>query len=755
MSRRPLSYRGSFGSLSAGTLVLALLASCSGSDGAAGPPGPPGPPGSPAINAWTTPDSILAELDLDCEITGVTIQSPPVVDFTLKTVDGVPIVGLVPFWESNPRFIRFTVTKLLPSENGEPKTWVNYVQPNGTPTYDTGATLVDNEDGSYTFTFETDVTAVDGIDYEPSLTHRVAGQIGQLSTVALEEQNVWFDFVPDGSVDPDPRDIVSTATCNECHDELTFHGRRRAVEYCVQCHNPDLAEGEGDFSFMIHRIHAAGDFFVLDDAISYEEVTYPQTVANCRKCHNGDDEDTADGDNWRARPNMQACSGCHNVFGPNATASHRGGDQADNSLCFRCHPPEIIEGYHVTPNSTPNNPMLPEGQRNISYEMVSAAVDGMTNDVTIEFRILSEDTPLDMTNLPMDLTNGMGAGLRYPGLLLAYALPQGSMMEPTDWNNLGQDAAQPISLGLDSFSPIATMNPLGTIAFDGGTGVNTVTITDAASQFPVGAMMRAVGLQGYLQQDLDNDGASDVSLHALSDIVTVTGDAARRQVFDPTKCANCHEWFEGHGGNRVFGAGSAEVCTMCHNPNLSSSGRTVNAFFTGPEDAQNFKDMIHGIHSGDFRSRDYEHVRNFRGNGSPYNWSEVTYPQESNNCSACHIDGSTELPLADSLLPTTVRTTGSADGLDMDEAAVTAARAGGALPNATDWINTPTASSCFYCHTSGEAWAHMTQQGAQLSMPSIDAGIITNRSDLMTPFESCAVCHGPGKSADIGVAHSR
>ena len=58
------------------------------------------------------------------------------------------------------------------------------------------------------------------------------------------------------------------------------------------------------------------------------------------------------------------------------------------------------------------------------------------------------------------------------------------------------------------------------------------------------------------------DGDYDVSLHTPSAVVTVTGDTARRQVVDSDNCAKCHEWFEGHGGNRVFNAGSANSCTM-------------------------------------------------------------------------------------------------------------------------------------------------------------------------------------------------
>ena len=49
-----------------------------------------------------------------------------------------------------------------------------------------------------------------------------------------------------------------------------------------------------------------------------------------------------------------------------------------------------------------------------------ADVDQATNEVTIQFRILSENTPLDVTNLPADLLDGSGQALRYPSFLLAY-----------------------------------------------------------------------------------------------------------------------------------------------------------------------------------------------------------------------------------------------------------------------------------------------------------------------------------------------
>jgi OmcA/MtrC family decaheme c-type cytochrome len=243
-----------------------------------------------------------------------------------------------------------------------------------------------------------------------------------------------------------------------------------------------------------------------------------------------------------------------------------------------------------------------------------------------------------------------------------------------------------------------------------------------------------------------------VALHAPSVVAAVAGDAVRREVIDTTKCAQCHEFFEGHGGNRVFSAGSANVCVFCHVPNLTSSSRQIDLGHI--EDSQNLKDMIHGIHASAFRDRDFEHWRN-RSGGTYYNWSEVTFPRgaSTGNCMLCHKDGTYELPLPANLLPTTVRTTGVADGQDADVPAVNAARA--SVPNATDWVNTPMGSSCFYCHTSRSAWAHMVTSGAQLSMPAVGSATYINRQNTATNAESCVVCHGPGKVADIKAVHNR
>jgi OmcA/MtrC family decaheme c-type cytochrome len=240
-----------------------------------------------------------------------------VVEFSVTASDGTPVVGIGALWDDSNRFVRFTLTKLIPAADGDPSEWVAYTRDttnDGTtpPDYDTGSSLVDHGDGTYTFTFNTDVANVTGVTYEPSLTHRVAGQIGS-GDVALEPQNLVYDFVPAGGAVTTTRSIAVMDSCNECHDDLVFHGRRFLVEYCVNCHNPDLAEGEGDMAYMTHKIHAAQAFTVLDDAIDYSEVTYPQDLTNCRKCHNAADEATPDADNWKNMPSMTACGSCHEI----------------------------------------------------------------------------------------------------------------------------------------------------------------------------------------------------------------------------------------------------------------------------------------------------------------------------------------------------------------------------------------------------------------------------------------------------------
>jgi OmcA/MtrC family decaheme c-type cytochrome len=190
------------------------------------------------------------------------------------------------------------------------------------------------------------------------------------------------------------------------------------------------------------------------------------------------------------------------------------------------------------------------------------------------------------------------------------------------------------------------------------------------------------------------------------------------------KCLNCHEMLDMHGGNRV---NNVQVCVVCHNPNLSSSGRGADPALvqtngsdellaapydgdplTFPEDAQNLKDMVHGIHGGAKRDVAFMHVRNFDPRSvTLYDWSHVTYPGQPNNCLACHDEGQYGADLDAGMLMTTVRTTtGSIDETRDD---VLAARAG--VPNLTDEVKNPTAAACSGCHTSLLSTGHMQQMG--------------------------------------------
>jgi len=749
------------------------------------PPEPPASPGT-VIDLGTASDDAIAALDVQSEITGITIASPPVVDFKVTTANGTPITGIGALKEADDRYVRFTLSKLVPGADGEPSVRVSYTRRtigDGTtdPSYDSGASLVDHGDGTYTFTFNTDVTNVSGVSYDPTLSHRVAGQIGS-SSVPLEAQNMYLDFVPAGGAVTETRNIATVTSCNECHDGLVMHGRRFITEYCVNCHTPELAEGEGDFKVMVHKIHTAQKFDLLDDGVDYTDVTYPQDVTNCRKCHNGEDAATPDGDNWKNVPSMEACGACHTDVDFATGENHQGGPQADNSACASCHPASGglagIEDVHTSAIPTPNNPNLPAGVPAMGYNISAATVDA-AGSPTVTFSITADGVPLDLNNLPDGFVDADGNAFRWPSFLMAWSQAQGGIATPADYNNLGRSAGQPPSVSLGD------LVAAGAVDCSSGTEcVADFSVTGDA--FPAGAMMRALALQSYFQFDSNGDEAQDTSLHTLSAVMNIEGDAVRRQVVDPNKCGACHEWFEGHGGNRVIGlplaADASEqplICAMCHNPNLSSSGRSIDPAdaadrdgdpatvdpssatadlgtsdtWTWPEDTNNLKDMIHGIHSAAVRSFDYEFVRG-RNDGIYYNWSEVTFPARNGvrNCLLCHKEDTYELPLDENVLPSTVRTTGTDDGLDgNDFTAVGAAR--GSVPNGTDWVNSPTASTCYMCHhNEATAVAHMRQNGGVISVANVAADDFTQRQNLDT-VESCEVCHAPGKIADIEVMH--
>jgi len=261
--------------------------------------------------------------------------------------------------------------------------------------------------------------------------------------------------------------------------------------------------------------------------------------------------------------------------------------------------------------------------------------------------------------------------------------------------------------------------------------------------------MRAVALQGYFTQtngaDTNGDGVLDnVARHTYSANKSVTGDAVRRVAVEsgytgnnqltgtPIGCLECHEIFEGHGGNRVS---NAQVCVMCHNPNLSTSGRTITAspinpdivtYFntdadpltvgtdplTYPEVSNNFKELIHGLHGANKRTTDFVVIRN-RQSGIILTSDEITFPGDLSHCGKCHLNNLYQNVQTTGRLNSTVKTTSGVAGETV--AQINAARA--SVPNATDLVNTPATSACGHCHDSDVARSHFVAQGGEIRAP--------------------------------------
>ena len=309
-----LNPRTRFCGLLASAITIVALLGCNGSTG---------PAGASTSTAGVTNGSTLSAaqwvaLNPVGTVTSVNVSATsgrPVVNFTLTDSTGKGVVGLGGYTKFNtttdliPSYpnLTFTIAKLIPAgglpsaptPNAQAK-WVNYMvmsTPNvATPTavpqgpgtescLDTSAKaaygLVDHGDGTYTYTFYTDITKVasavsaygtaNSVDvsaldptnlvFDANAPTRVVIEFfgnargagtgqhantpdGSNGTATAEIQhplNIVYDFTPATGKPVAPsatsREIVALATCNTCHTRLAYHGGHRVdPRNCTVCH---------------------------------------------------------------------------------------------------------------------------------------------------------------------------------------------------------------------------------------------------------------------------------------------------------------------------------------------------------------------------------------------------------------------------------------------------------------------------------------------------------------------------------------
>jgi len=733
-------------SLVAASLLLFALAGCSGGDGG----------GGGAATAAATPVTGSA---LNININSVTVNGPPVVNFRVTDMTGAGVSSIAP------ADLRFNIAKLLPGSNGEPADWQNYLNRavngavEGTQERSTAGfafgTLVNRGGGDYTYTFATDITSgaanpcpapctnAEGkalnVSYQPGLTHRVTIQQGNS---AKPKATGVLDFVPAGGA-AGARDIVLTATCNQCHGELTAHGTRVDTRLCITCHNPGswvagTPNTTVDFRVMIHKIHYNNAGAALPSVLAgtpyrigskdFSTVVFTQDVRNCTRCHDG--ALSAQGDNWKNRPSMEACGSCHDnvYFGaqpdparPYQTIAHPGGVMTDNSTCFLCHGPGRVSDVTVA--------------HNVPARLTAAAAK-------FKFNIISA-TPTTPGGFPVvtfsvtDPTNGdQPYDIKTDPHFTAIASGNSRLAVSIGWNtNATKDFGNDGSAA--NFGQPISMDALANSVAGSAAGTYTVTSAVAIPATQTGTLR--VTMDGHPASDVTTPGTFTDRLVVKSVFkdFAITGTAvARRSVVDIAKCNVCHDVLSLHGNNRTDEPG---VCVVCHNPNATDKGRRITGPFVDGklEEAVDFRTMIHGIHAGQASNGGFREkglvVYGF--GGSVNDFSTVVFPGKLNNCTACHIGTSYQLtgiwapPTANGILGTTISTEASAS-------------------DAADNLRiSPTAAVCSSCHDSALAKAHMQDpfNGGNFSA--------TQATINATVTENCTFCHGDGKVLNVKAVH--
>lgn len=552
-------------------------------------------------------------------------------------------------------------------------------------TADAGGTYEKLADGEYRYTFR--AKAPQG--YDRTATHSV----GIYSSRNLNEFELGtqyadevFNFVPAGGTLRNVRNIVKTETCNKCHDPLQAHGgARRKMELCNICHTPQTTDPDSgntvDMPVMVHKIHMgknlpsviAGQKYQIigfnQTVFDFSGVGFPSEVRECQVCHDSGSvsADIPNGPGAWLKPNRAACGACHEKANFATGEGHANLPQVSDNQCSNCHIPKgeldfdvSILGSHQVPTESASLP-------GTVFSIVRVEDGSAGKRPVVVFNVKNkkgEPIPLsEMTRLAL------------------------VMAGPTnDYTNMVSEDARAAQVGTDG-NAVWTMT-------------NTIPAT-AKGSF-------TIGIEGYRNVTLLPGTTKAVTVRDAGDNVvrhfSVDGSPVqpRRVVVSIAKCNSCHTKLSLHGGNRD----RIEQCVLCHNPAATDVARRPAS--AGPAQSIEFALMIHRIHSGEELSREFA----VYGNGNVrHDYNEVLFPGDRRNCSACHVNGSENLPLREDLVNVTD-------------------------PRGLVSPMGPATAACTGCHDTRAAASHA----------------LTNTNAI---GESCAVCHGPNADFAVSKAHAR
>ncbi len=756
--------KATVGSRLALLLLLGLaLAGCgdSGSTpapGPAGPPGaggPPGPPGPPGGSGGVPIDSAA---NINITVTSVTVPAgggAPVVRFRLSNDLTQGLVGL-PAAD-----VRFVLAQLSPGTGGGSSQWQSYVSRTSGAARQANtetaapARLVDNNDGTYQYTFASALTAYTGAPaFDATKTHRLGIEIRNQAPIT---GNGVFDFVPAGGAPTFTRLIVDNDTCNACHDVLNFHGGPRTdVEYCVTCHNPASIDGDTgntlDMKRLIHNIHSARPGYQIigfgNVAYEWSHVEFPQDIRNCATCHQESDASTPQASNFRLVSNRAACGTCHYDDGLANTVHnyaiengmHPGGFTfSDDTQCVDCHGPTgTVTGSDGRLVQVPiaHEIRAATAAQAFEYQVVSVtnSAPGQMPAVTIRVR-----NPTD----PNYATNPNGTAYNIGDPAGPFQTASAALRLDIAWNNVDLGNLDPND---NLARPAATGTPFGPIVIDfkngtGRTNDGTNTFTKSATvAIPTGITGSGMAIiEGRPQVSIDGVLTSlKITSVGIPFAITDAAPVDRRMVVDINKCNDCHNTLSLHGSNRT---GNTELCSTCHNPNATDINRRVAGsacvLGAGPDDqTMDFKRMIHMIHaSGEDGSGRVGEPFQICGFSGAFTF-EVGYPGRLKNCEGCHLkETSTRAATYYPIDPARVLATTMDAGTDRSTLA-------------DDVAISPNAAVCSACHTGSLAAEHMRQNGGDFAAGKNDTGAL-----ISSGVETCALCHGPGRIGDVKIMH--